>query len=196
MFDANCISTVSNVTSEELTFAVNKLKKNNKLSILTRYFIDAEKQYDINAVILLAIACLESDYGLSKLAIERNNLFGLDARDSLKGTSNYGKIFKTKEECILHAGHRLGQQYLKEDKNASWRYCKGKKDIWTIGEKWCSKKDWGDKIVNIATRLEDAIKEYNDRMNNEKDYKKMYLDLRKKVDNFIKELEKENKRND
>ena len=172
MFDKNNISGLSHTTKEELSYAVDKLKKNNNLSNLTEHFLKAEKDYDINAVILLSIACLESNYGLSKLAVEKNNLFGIDARDSLQGKPNFGKDFKTKEESIYHAGHRLGCQYLKRDSKADWRYCDGKKDIYSVGEKWCSKRDWGDKVINIATRLEKAIEDY--REIETVDYKQLY----------------------
>lgn len=189
MYDANDISKVSDVTSEELKCAVDKLKKDNKLSYLSKHFIEEGKKYGVNSLILMSIACLESGYGMSKLAQEKNNLFGLDARDSLKGQANYGKDFSTKEECITHAAHRLGYQYLKLDESKSYRYCGGKKDIWSIGEKWCSKRDWGDKVINIANRLKKEIEA--NRSEKDVDYKKLYTDLHNKVDNFIKELEKE-----
>ena len=189
MFNKNNISGLSHTTKEELSYAVNKLKPNNALSNLTEYFLKAEKNYDINAVILLSIACLESNYGLSKLAKDKNNLFGIDARDSLQGTNKYGKDFETKEACIDHAGHRLGMQYLKRDSKADWRYCDGKQDIYSIGKKWCSKTSWADSVISVATRLEKAIEDYRGRET--VDYKKKYEDLKSKVKVLIKELENE-----
>lgn len=189
MFNKNNISGLSHTTADELSYAVNKLKPNNALSNLTEHFLKAEKNYDINAVILLSIACLESNYGLSKLAVEKNNLFGIDARDSLQGTNKYGKDFETKEDCIDHAGHRLGCQYLKRDSKADWRYCDGKQDIYSVGKKWCSKASWADSVISVATRLEKAIEEYRGRET--VDYKKKYEDLKSKVIVLIKELENE-----
>lgn len=187
MFNKNNISGLSHTTKEELTYAVNKLKPNNALSNLTEHFLKAEKNYDINAVILLSIACLESNYGLSKLAVEKNNLFGIDARDSLQGKPNFGKDFETKEDCIDHAGHRLGCQYLKRDSKADWRYCDGKQDIYSVGKKWCSKTSWADSVISVATRLEKAIEEY--RGLEKVDYKKKYENLRGKLEDLVKELE-------
>ena len=124
------------------------------------------------------------------MAVRKNNLFGVDARDSLKGTSQYGRYFDSKEECINYAAHRMGKQYLEKDDSADWRYCNGKKDIWSIGMKWCSKKDWGDKVVDLARRLEEIIIGVRDDHSDEEseNYKELYLELKAKVDKVIEIL--------
>lgn len=54
----------------------------SKLKGLGAYLKEAEAKYRINALFILAIAFNESDYGMSKYAQDRNNLFGLNAVDS------------------------------------------------------------------------------------------------------------------
>ncbi len=93
-FNKNDISEITEVTAEELENAVNTLKENNGLKGLGAYFIEAQNKYNINAIMLVAIACLESAYGTSKLAIEKNNLFGLRANDEYRDDpSKYGDYF-------------------------------------------------------------------------------------------------------
>lgn len=190
LFNLENITIHTDASADELEVAVTKLKKDNGLIGLGEYFLKAQDDYNVNALILLAIACLESSYGLSDLAVRKNNLFGVDARDSLKGTSQYGRYFDSKEECINYAAHRIGKQYLEKDNSADWRYCNGKKDIWSIGMKWCSKKDWGDKVVDLARRLEEIIIGVRDDHSDEEseNYKELYLELKAKVDKVIEIL--------
>ena len=157
MFDINNLQVKSNINAMQLEEAINKIKQDNKLKGLGTAFIDAEDKYNVNAIILASIACLESGYGTSILAIEKNNLFGLDAPLSATGTDNYGSGYESKEDCIDHAGHRIGKQYLELDTKASWRYCEGKKDIYAVGAKWCEVKGWSDKVISIANRIKNNI---------------------------------------
>ena len=98
LFNSDNITIHTDASADELEVAVTKLKKDNGLIGLGEYFLKAQDDYNVNALILLAIACLESSYGLSDLAVNKNNLFGVDARDSLKGTSQYGRYFDSKKE--------------------------------------------------------------------------------------------------
>lgn len=157
MFDVNNLQVKSNINAIQLEEAINKIKQDNKLKGLGTAFIDAENKYNVNAIILASIACLESGYGTSKLAIEKNNLFGLDAPLSASGTKNYGSGYESKEDCIDYAGHRIGKQYLELDAKANWRYCEGKKDIYTVGSKWCETGDWANKVISIANRIKNNI---------------------------------------
>ena len=162
-FNKNDISEITDVTAEELENAVNTLKENNGLKGLGDYFIEAQNKYNINAIMLVAIACLESAYGTSKLAIEKNNLFGLRANDEYRDDpSKYGDYFSTKEDCIDYAGHKLRYQYLEEDEKAPWCYAGGATDIYAIGNIWCSNPEWADCIVDLSCRLSKAIDEERD----------------------------------
>lgn len=68
----------SNISSEE----VNKMLDGTNLSGLGEAFVKAEKEKGVNALYMLGLACLESGYGNSYFAIERNNLYGWSAYDS------------------------------------------------------------------------------------------------------------------
>ena len=45
-------------------------------------FIQIQTEYGVSAIGLLAIACLESNYGTSHIAMDKQNLFGWGAVDS------------------------------------------------------------------------------------------------------------------
>ncbi len=55
----------------------NKIFENN-----AEYFYYIEKQYNINGIFVAAVGIHESGWGTSKIAIQKNNLFGYGAYDS------------------------------------------------------------------------------------------------------------------
>lgn len=56
---------------------INKIFENN-----AEYFYYIEKQYNINGVFVAAVGIHESAWGTSKIAVQKNNLFGYGAYDS------------------------------------------------------------------------------------------------------------------
>lgn len=64
----------SNLIAEEY----NKMLENTNLYGLGIAFEQAEKTYNINGLYLLGLACLESGYGTSGYAVERNNVVRLE----------------------------------------------------------------------------------------------------------------------
>ena len=175
LFDVNDISVkAEGIEADDLDKATISLKKDNNLIGTGQYFIDAQEKYDINAIVLLAMACLESGFGNSKLAREKNNLFGIKANDEYKGTEKYGNYFATKEDCVDRAGEKLRKQYLELDKKAPWCYAGGNKDVWSIGEIWSSNPEWGNMIKDLCERLSKNID--TEEVEPEIDYKKKYFE--------------------
>ena len=72
---------------------VNKIFENN-----AEYFYYIEKQYNINGVFVAAVGIHESSWGTSKIAKEKNNLFGYGAYDSNPYNGAYN--FSDYSECI------------------------------------------------------------------------------------------------
>ena len=62
--------------------AEKMLENYPKLHGLGAAFVKAEKEKGVNALYMLGLACLESNYGRSNFAVERNNLYGWCAYDS------------------------------------------------------------------------------------------------------------------
>lgn len=181
LFNRSDIRNPSGVSGYRLDMAVKKMKAENGLEGLGVCFQRMEEKYSINSIILLSIAILESGYGLSKLAKEKNNLFGLDANDSYKGTENYGGKYKSKEECIEAAAFRIAKQYLEIDVTCPWRYIMGKVDLDSLGDRWCSNLDWADKVNRIAENINDIVgleTERDDREEVWNEIEKTFLDLK------------------
>lgn len=160
MFNEYDLRYKADVSATELEYAVNKLKKDNGLKGLYESFLEAQEKYNVNAIILLSIACLESGYGLSELAKLKNNLFGIAAYDDAKRTEEYGSYFNTKKDSIMRAGDMIGNEYLSIKEGVEWKYRGGRTDIYSVGELWCSQSDWGYKVSDIAARIQIEIMTY------------------------------------
>ena len=57
----------------------------------------------------MGLACLESSYGNSNFAKNRNNIFGWNAVDSNPGKASY---FTSKTECVMFVAEKLSNNYL------------------------------------------------------------------------------------
>ena len=73
-------------------------KKNSALAGMGEAFLRAQNEYGVNALLLYSMACLESAYGTSYLAQNKNNLFGWSAVDSSPIES--ASYFSSIEQCI------------------------------------------------------------------------------------------------
>lgn len=83
----------------------NKIFENN-----AEYFYYIEKQYKINGVFVAAIGIHESSWGTSKIAKEKNNLFGYGANDSNPYNGAY--TFSNYSESIDLLSRVLVKYYL------------------------------------------------------------------------------------
>lgn len=132
---------LSNLTAEEY----NKMLENTELNNLGNALEKAEKEYGVNGLYLMGLACLESGYGKSEFARKRNNLVGWNAVNSNPNKASY---FESKEECILYVAKRLKTNYL----NKNGCYFNGY-SARTIDVKYCTDKKHADKIIQIINKL-------------------------------------------
>ena len=105
----------------------------------------AEKNYNVNGLYLMGLACLESSYGSSGYAINRNNLVGWGAYDNNPDNASY---FKSKDDCILFVAQKLQQNYLTENGAYFEGYSAKSVDI-----HYCTDKLHANKIINIINNL-------------------------------------------
>ena len=94
------------------------LEKFPDLSGIENALIGAQEDYNVNAILILAIVRLESGNGGSQLAKSKNNLGGLVA--SGRSVTVY-KSFETKSDCVTYMAKLLSENYLTE----GGRYYKG-----------------------------------------------------------------------
>ena len=73
----------SGLTLEQFKKVLSDSKDTNKIfENNAQYFFYIEKQYNINGIFVASVGIHESAWGTSKIAIEKNNLFGYGAYDS------------------------------------------------------------------------------------------------------------------
>lgn len=109
-------------------------------------FKKAERESKIHALFLAAIAVHESAMGTSRIAREKNNLFGWGAVDASPFDSAHS--FVSKEAGILHVASRLRAMYIND-----WKLTTPNQ----IGTRYSSDKQWAVKVTYWARRLQDAI---------------------------------------
>lgn len=141
------LRTKSNLTVEDL----EKAFAGTDMEGLGKYFIQAEKEYGINAIYLASLGIHESGWGSSNFAKERNNLFGWQSYDS---NLNATKYFETKGDGVLHVAKFLSKNYLTEDGCYFNGYTM--KDI---SKKYASDKEHSTKIFNIMKTVVNRIEQ-------------------------------------
>lgn len=106
MYDINFdIRTKSGLTADQL----NALVAGHGLAGTGQSFVNGENTHNINALFALAHAIIESAWGDSYYAMNRNNLFGLNAVDS---NPNLAWGYPTKGACIDYYFSFLDSAYL------------------------------------------------------------------------------------
>lgn len=120
-------------------------------------WLNAQATYGVNAAEIFAMACLESGYGMSAFARERNNLFGWNAVDSDPNQASY---FKTVEQAIYeHMGINL-RGYLDIHDGRYFGSHLGNKES-GFNVKYATDNYWGVKIASIAYELDKCDNQYN-----------------------------------
>lgn len=166
--------TETSYTAEELDSYINKVLaergiQNSKLVGLGKTLKKVESETRVNALLILAMAIHESNYGTSDHAMKNNNLFGIAVYDS---NPSSGTSFKTVEEGIYH----LANDYLNGTKD--WRGGYLMPNTWRaygaapgtkatgLNVKYASDPNWGAKVAGHMYRIDHAL--------GDRDYKKGY----------------------
>lgn len=110
------ISKPSNLSADQLNFVISSRLKNvgkssSKLSNLGDALVIMEEESGVNALFCLAVASLESGYGTSDAAINKNNLFGLMRSGSLME-------FSSVSECISYWGNLIKNYYIDSNRDS------------------------------------------------------------------------------
>ncbi len=107
-FNSYDIGIPSGITYEEMAKVLKSSHYANVLKF-SNAFVDAEKQYKVNAFALAAISGAESGWNESRRANNgNNNITGMDVKsDSSKGT-----VYASKYDCIMDLARQLRTYYL------------------------------------------------------------------------------------
>ncbi len=113
-------------------------------------FINGQNTYGVNALLIYAMAIHESGHGTSRLARDKNNLFGWGAHDA---NPSDAYLFESISQSVSeHMGRNL-RGYLSVE---NWRYfgqVLGNKNN-GFNTKYASDPYWGNKIAGHAYRID------------------------------------------
>lgn len=149
----------SNISADTLnSFLTSKgYGSNSKLFNMGYAFINGQNTYGVNGLLVYAMACLESAYGTSNFAVNRNNLFGWNAFDSDPGQASY---FSSIEQAVNeHMGINL-RGYLDVNDYRFFGMHLGNKGS-GINLKYAADPYWGYKIASIAYEIDKFANNYN-----------------------------------
>ena len=107
-YNTNNLTEKSNITRDRLEAKL----EGTPLYDVAEDFILAEERYGVNAVFLCALSIQESGWGKSKLARNKNNIFGYSAYNNSPYSS--AKEFPSKSKCIMVVSDKLSKNYLTE----------------------------------------------------------------------------------
>lgn len=110
------------------------------------------EKYGLKPSFPLAVACLESGYGKSSLAKNKNNLYGMNAY-AANGLTAYQHAFTytSKTESVLDFGERINSYYIG----------KGLTTLERINSKYCpNNSEWASNVRSIKNRIEAKYEHY------------------------------------
>lgn len=144
--------------SDFKTVLSNNLSDKNKIfEQSAEYFYKAEQKYKVNGIFLASIGIHESAWGTSKIANDKNNLFGFTAYDS--DPYNSATSFETYENAINKVAEVLSTKYLhvagtkiSDELTATGTYFNGT-TAKSVNVRYASDEGWADKVFNYMQYL-------------------------------------------
>jgi beta-N-acetylglucosaminidase len=109
-------------------------------------FVNAEQKHGVNAWFLTGLAIHESGYGSSKIATDKNNVFGFQAYDANPYES--ARTFASKEEGVDVVAKYLSEAYL----TPGGTYYNGV-SIDNIGKRYATDPNWAAAIKKHMANL-------------------------------------------
>ena len=152
----------SGLTIEQFTKALTDSKDKNKIfQNNAKYFYYAEQQYNINGLFVAAIGIHESAWGTSRIARDKNNLFGYGAYDSNPYNGAY--TFEDYAESIDLVSRVLVKYYLNpkgtkiyDGGTANGKYYSGN-TLSAVNKKYASDKHWAEGVYSHMQYLYSKI---------------------------------------
>lgn len=140
------LTEVTNYSAEDLDKVFSLLNINNSLlENKGATFKEAEEHYHINALYLLAHSALESDWGRSKIAKDKNNFFGITAYDTTPYLS--AKTFDDVDKGILGASKWIKENYIDRGRTFLGNKASG------MNVEYASDPYWGEKIASVMMKI-------------------------------------------
>ena len=144
------LTETTNYSAEDLDKVFSLLNINNSLlENKGATFKEAEEHYHINALYLLAHSALESDWGRSKIAKDKNNFFGITAYDTTPYLS--AKTFDDVDKGILGASKWIKENYIDRGRTFLGNKASG------MNVEYASDPYWGEKIASVMMKINEKL---------------------------------------
>lgn len=144
------LTEATNYSAEELDKVFSLLNINNSLlENKGATFKEAEEHYHINALYLLAHSALESNWGRSKIAKDKNNFFGITAYDTTPYLS--AKTFDDVDKVILGATKWIKENYIDRGRTFLGNKASG------MNVEYASDPYWGEKIASVMMKINEKL---------------------------------------
>lgn len=144
------LTEATNYSAEELDKVFSLLNINNSLlENKGATFKEAEEHYHINALYLLAHSALESNWGRSKIAKDKNNFFGITAYDTTLYLS--AKTFDDVDKGILGATKWIKENYIDRGRTFLGNKASG------MNVEYASDPYWGEKIASVMMKINEKL---------------------------------------
>ena len=142
----------TNYTAEELNKVYSLMNiQGSRLAGKGEVFKEAEKRYQVNALYLMAHSALESAWGRSQIAKDKNNFFGIAAYDTTPYDS--AKSFDNVDKGILGAAKWIRENYIDEGRTYLGNKSSGMNVL------YASDPYWGEKIASIMMTINSKLGE-------------------------------------
>lgn len=142
----------TNYTAEELDKVYSLMNiKGSRLAGKGAIFKEAEERYKINALYLIAHSAIESSWGRSQIAKDKNNFFGIAAYDTTPYDS--AKSFDDVDKGILGAAKWIRENYIDNGRTYLGNKASGMNVL------YASDPYWGEKIASIMMRINSQLGE-------------------------------------
>lgn len=140
-FNPTNVSQPSGVTVYHMKKALN----GTEMHSFAEAFVQAEKDYGVNAFFLAGVVALESGWATSNRARNgSNNLTG----HAVYNDTSAGTYFSSPEECVLITARDISRDYLSEN----GIYNNGL-SVDGVNTKYSASDDWDSKVTSIAYSL-------------------------------------------
>lgn len=137
----------SQVTAARIDSYIKAIVPESPLIGYGQAFINAEAKYGVNALYLVAHSLVESNWGRSKIATEKHNLFGFGAYDSCPFECAY--YFPSFNESIEYVAWYVRANYL----NSDGRWYGGAPNLKGMNVRYATDMDWAEKISGLMHRI-------------------------------------------
>lgn len=144
------LTEATNYSDEDLDKVFSLLNIDNSLlENKGATFKEAEEHYHINALYLLAHSALESDWGRSNIAKDKNNFFGITAYDTTPYLS--AKTFDDVDKGILGATKWIKENYIDRGRTFLGNKASG------MNVEYASDPYWGEKIASVMMKINEKL---------------------------------------